>query len=191
MLLMILGIIVFLGIHCVQMFAPAFRADFIEKRGLNFWKGLYSIVSLVGFAMLVYGFGIARASPANEFFWSGPIWFGHILTLLMLPAIILLVASQLPKGRIAKTVKNPMVIAVKIWAFGHLLVNGDLASLILFGSFLVWSVLLVINYKKRGQTIPEETSNIGDILSLVIGTVAWGAIIMWLHEWAIGVPVIA
>lgn len=191
MLLMIIGIVIFLGIHSIQIFTPQIRENFIEKHGKNRWRGLYSVFALVGLGMLIYGFGLARVSEYNMFFWSAPTWFTHIMMLLMLPAIILLVAGDLPKGRIVRAVKNPMVIGVKTWAFAHLLVNGDLASVLLFGSFLVWTVLLVISYKKRGQTRPEATSGIGDILAVVIGIAVWAAIILWLHEWLIGVPIIA
>ncbi|MEM7290669.1 MAG: NnrU family protein, partial [Pseudomonadota bacterium] len=122
---------------------------------------------------------------------SSPEWLKHILWLLMIPAMILLVASQLPAGRIKKATKNPQLIGVKIWAFGHLLVNGDLASLLLFASFLAWAVLLVINTNRRGQTFPEATSVQADIISVLAGIGLWVFFMLWLHEWLIGVPAIA
>lgn len=189
MWLLILGLVLFLGIHSVRVFAPALRENFIATRGDGAWKGLYSVLSILGFVVLIYGYGQARFD--NVFFYSAPNWMTHVQWLLMLPAMILLVASQLPAGRIKKVVKNPQLIGVKIWAIGHLLVNGDLAGFLLFGGFLVWAVLVVINTKKRGQVFPDETSTMGDILSIVIGIGVWFAFALWLHEWLIGVPVIA
>ena len=189
MIWLILGLILFLGIHSVRVFAPAMRANFIEQRGEKAWKGLYTILSFAGLILLIYGFGAARLD--NTFFYSSPSWFSHLQMLLMIPVMILLVASQLPAGRIKKTVKNPTLLAVKIWAIGHLLVNGDLASWLLFGTFLAWAVMLLINTKKRGQTFPDETATKSDLISIVAGIGLWVIIIIGLHEWLIGVPVIA
>ncbi len=189
MWLLILGLVLFLGIHSVRAFAPATRENFIANRGEGAWKGLYSVLSILGFVVLIYGYGQARFD--NVFFYSAPTWMTHVQLLLMLPAMILLAASQLPAGRIKKAVKNPQLIGVKIWAIGHLLVNGDLASILLFGGFLIWAVIVVISTKKRGQTFPDQTSVMGDILSIVIGIGIWLAFAFWLHEWLIGVPVIA
>ena len=189
MWLLVLGLVLFLGIHSVRAFAPAMRDNFIAARGEGAWKGLYSVLSIIGFVVLVYGYGQARYD--NVFFYSAPSWMNHIQWLLMLPAMILLAASQLPTGLIKKAVKNPQLIGVKIWAIGHLLVNGDLASFLLFGGFLAWAVIVVISTKKRGQTFPETNSTVGDVLSIVIGIGIWIAFALWLHEWLIGVPVIA
>lgn len=189
MFILIAGIIVFLGVHSVRMAAPGFRENQISARGENAWKGLYTIISFAGLALLIWGYGQARQD--NVYLYYPPLWLNHLQLLLMIPAMILLVASQVPTGRIKKAVKNPMLIAVKIWATGHLLVNGDLASILLFGAFLVWAILLVINTKRRGQTFPETVSAKGDIVSIIVGLALWVAIAMWLHEWLIGVPVIA
>lgn len=189
MVLLIVGLILFLGIHSVRVFAPDFRENFIANRGEGAWKGLYTAISLIGLVVLIYGFGQARID--NVFFYSSPTWMSHIQLLLMIPAMILFIASQFPAGRIKKAVKNPMLIGVKIWAIGHLLVNGDLASWLVFGSFLVWAVLVVISTKKRGQTFPDETSTKADVFSVVIGLGVWAAIVFWLHERFIGVPAIA
>lgn len=191
MIWLVAGLVLFLGIHSVRMIAPQFRDNVIATRGEGAWKGLYSIVSIAGFVVLVWGYGQARVSPDNAFFYSSPTWMLHLQLLLMLPAMILLFASQFPTGRIKKTVKNPMLIGVKIWAIGHLLVNGDLASLLLFGVFLIWAVLLVINTNRRGEAMPESVSTLGDVLSVVVGVAAWAAFTFWLHEWLIGVPAIA
>lgn len=189
MVYLIAGLVLFLGIHSVRVFAPAARDNFIASRGEGAWKNMYTIVSIIGLALLIWGYGQARGD--NVFLYSPPTWFSHILLLLMAPAMILLVASQVPTGYIKKKVKNPMLLAVKIWALGHILVNGDLASWLLFGSFIVWAVLVLISTKKRGQTFPAETSKMGDILSVVIGLGLWFGIAVWAHERFIGVAVIA
>jgi uncharacterized membrane protein len=189
MLWLIAGLVVFLGIHSTRVFAPRLRENFIAARGAGAWKGLYTLLSIGGFVLLIYGYGQARFD--NVFLYSSPKWTTHVQILLMIPAMILLVASQLPTGRIKKTVKNPQLIGVKIWAIGHLLVNGDLASWLLFGGFLAWAVILVINTNKRNQSFPDKTSAMGDILSIVIGLGVWALFMFWLHEWLIGVPVIA
>ena len=188
MLYLIAGLVIFLAPHCVRIFKPAFRDAQIssnEKR----WKGLYSLVSLIGLVLMIWGYGQARMD--NIYLYYPPFWLNHLQILLMIPVAILLVAAELPAGRIKKAVKNPMTIGIKIWAFGHLLVNGDLASILLFGSFLVWSVLLVMSYKRREQILPSETKTSSDIIAIVGGLVAWAAILFFLHEWLIGVPVIA
>lgn len=189
MAMLIAGLVIFLGVHSVRMFAPAMRDRFIERRGPGAWKGLYTLFSIVGFVILIYGYGQARFD--NVFFYSSPRWFSHIHILVMLPAMVFLVASQLPTGHIKKKLKNPQLIGVKLWAIGHLLVNGDLANWLLFGSFLIWAVLLVINTNKRGQVFPDEVSAKSDAVAIVLGAGIWAAFIFWLHEWLIGVPAIA
>ena len=191
MALLIAGLVLFLGIHSVQMIAPGFRQSVIENRGDNTWKGIYSIVSLAGLVLLVWGYGAARVSDANTFFYSGPGWLTHVVWILMAVAMIFFIASQLPAGRIKKALKNPMLISVKTWAIAHLLVNGDLAGILFFGSFLIWAVLLVINTNRRGNPEPETISQRSDILAVVIGLVVWVVFALVLHEWLIGVPVIA
>lgn len=188
---LIAGLVVFLGIHMARVVAPDFRQSVIDGKGENAWKGIYSIASLVGFVLLIWGYGAARVSESNTFFYAGPVWFTHIVWLLMVPVMILLVASQLPAGHIKARMKNPMLIAVKIWAFAHLLVNGDLASLLLFGGFLIWAVIVVINTKRRGLPAPQPTSKTSDVISVVVGLGLWAAFAFALHEWLIGVPVIA
>ena len=189
MIWLIAGLVVFLGIHSVRMVVPEFRNRQILSGGENRWKVIYSIASIAGFILLVWGYG--KAWENNTLLYSTPSWLSHVQLLLMIPAMILLIASQLPAGRIKKTVKNPQLIAVKIWAIGHLLVNGDLASVLLFGAFLVWAVLLMINTNRRGLQFPELTDTRGDVLSIIVGLVVWAAFVFFLHEWLIGVPVFA
>ena len=189
MIYLVAGLVIFLGIHSVRLVAPGVREKFISDRGLGSWKGIYSVVSIIGLILLIWGYGQARYD--NVYLYTPPLWLNHLQYLLMIPAMILLTASDGPVGRIKKTVKNPMLIGVKIWAIGHLLVNGDLASLLLFGTFLVWAVLLVIDTKKRGQTFPEKTNPLGDVIAVVGGLLIWTAFMFFLHDWLIGVPLIA
>lgn len=190
MIWLIVGLVLFLGVHSVRIVAPEFRLSQIEARGLNAWKGMYTAVSILGFLILVWGYGQARMDPVV--FWVAPAGMSHLVLLLMLFAMIFLVASQVPAGKIKAAVKHPMLLAVKIWALAHLLVNGDLASLLLFGSFLGWAVVDRISEKKRlraGLTSnPVAGSVKWDIIAVVGGVALYVAFVIWLHRWLIGVP---
>ena len=190
MIWLIFGLVVFLGIHSVRIAAPAFRHAQIDARGLNAWKAIYSLVAIIGFILLVWGYGIARLDPVV--FWVAPAWMSHVVALLMLPVMILLVASQVPAGRIKAAVKHPMLLAVKIWAVAHLLVNGDLASVILFGSFLAWAIVDRISEKKRLRAGLTSNPVAGplkwDIIAVVGGLVVYVLFVAVLHKWLIGVP---
>ncbi len=189
MLLMILGLILFLGVHSSRIVAPAARARFIAERGEGTWKGLYTVASIIGFVILVWGYGQARMTA--PILYTPPVWMSHITLLLMIPAMILLVASQGPAGRIKAAVQHPMLLAVKIWALSHLLANGDLASLILFLAFLAWAVADRISEKKRlraGITKPVvAVSPRADVIAVVGGLVLYALFVWRLHLWLIGV----
>ena len=190
MIWLILGLVLFLGIHSVRIVAPEFRQAQIDQRGLNAWKGIYTVISIVGFVILVWGYGIARQDPVV--FFVAPAWMSHVVALLMLPVMILLVASQVPAGRIKAAVKHPMLLGVKIWALAHLLVNGDLASVLLFGGFLVWAVFDRISEKKRLQAGLTSNPVAGplkwDIIAVVGGLVVYVLFVAMLHKLLIGVP---
>ncbi len=190
MIWLILGLVLFLGIHSVRMVAPQFRADFIAQRGENAWKGLYSIVALVGFVLIIWGFGSAQGE--GPILYVLPFWFSHITLLLLLVSFILLASAYVPSGRIKAAIKHPMLLAVKLWAFGHLLSNGDLASVLLFGGFLVWAICDRISESRReraGLTIPPAPGPVrNDIVAILIGVVAYVLVVWKLHEWIIGLP---
>ncbi|MBU2486056.1 MAG: NnrU family protein [Alphaproteobacteria bacterium] len=190
MIWLILGLVLFLGIHSVRIVAPEFRQAQIDQRGLNAWKGIYTVISIVGFVILVWGYGIARQDPVV--FFVAPAWMSHVVALLMLPVMILLVASQVPAGRIKAAVKHPMLLGVKIWALAHLLVNGDLASVLLFGGFLAWAVVDRISEKKRLQGGLTSNPVAGplkwDIIAVVGGLVLYVLFVVVLHKLLIGVP---
>src|ERR1700681_5108215 len=132
MLPLIIGLVLFLGVHSVAIVVPALRAGSIHRLGEGAWKGLYALVSLVGFVLICYGFGLARQAPV--ILYSPPTWLRHVALILMVPVFPLLVAAYLP-GRIKTAAKHPMLAAVKLWAFAPLLANGTLADLLLFGGF--------------------------------------------------------
>jgi len=188
MTMLILGLILFLGTHSVRIFAEDWRGRQIARLGEQRWKGIHSLVSLAGFALLVWGYGLARAEPV--LLWSPPVWTRHLAALLTLPAFILLVAAYVPGTRIKAAVKHPMVAGVKVWAFSHLIANGTLADVLLFGSFMVWAVVDYRSAKARDRAagiryVAGPVSR--DVLAVVIGLVAWAAFALWLHGLLIGV----
>jgi len=189
MALLIVGIIIFLGLHLIRVIAPGLRQSMIASLGENGWKIAYSIVSILSLILLIYGFGQAR--QVTGMLYNPPIWMAHIALTLMLIAMICLVASLLPAGRIAVKTKHPMVLSVKIWAFSHLLANGETSSVLLFGAFLAWGVILRIALKRRERagelTLRPFVSGKYDLYSVIIGVVAWALITFKLHELLIGV----
>ncbi|NLS15526.1 NnrU family protein [Rhizobium sp. P40RR-XXII] len=188
MALLILGIVLFLGIHLIRVVAPGLRSSMIASLGESGWKIAYSIASIVTLIILVYGFGQARDMTP---IWSPPFWMSHITILLMLFAMICLTASLLPAGHIAVRTKHPMVLSVKIWALAHLLSNGDGAAMLLFAAFLAWGVILRISLKRRERageiTLRPFVSAKYDLYAVVIGAIVWALIIWKLHAWIIGV----
>ncbi len=190
MLVMIIGIIVFLGIHSVRIVAPRWRLAKMEQWGEGKWKGLYSLVSIVGLALLVWGFGMARLEA--PILYEPPVWMKHITLLLMLFAFIFLGVFIAKPGRMKPALKHPMLISIKTWALAHLLANGDLASLILFLSFLAWAVFDRIALKRQARAgltpmpiTPGPVTN--DMIAIVIGLVLYGLFIWKLHVLLIGV----
>ena len=186
MSVLILGLVVFLGIHSVGIFAPAWRDRMAAQMGEIPWKAIYAVVSLIGLLLIIWGYGLARTDPIP--LWAPPVWLRHVNLLLMLPIFVLLLAAYLP-GRIRATVGHPMLAAVKLWAFGHLLANGNLADVVLFGSFLVWAVADRISLKRRVTPwvplAPEGKLN--DLIAVVGGLLIYGAFIGGLHLWLFGV----
>src|SRR5450631_3325391 len=150
MLLLIIGLLLFLGVHSVAIVSPDSRDRALSRFGEGAWKGSYALLSLIGFVLICYGFGLARQAPVVLY--SPPTWLRHVVLIVMLPVFPLLFAAYLP-GRIKAAAKHPMLAAVKLWAFAHLLANGMLADVLLFGGFLAWAVLDRISLKKRPQNL--------------------------------------
>lgn len=186
---LIVGLIIFLGIHSVAIFAPGWRERVIAQVGERKWKGIYAVISLVGFVLLVYGYGQARQAPVVLY--APPVWMRHVTALLLLPAFPFFFAAHLP-GRIKAALKHPMLVAVTLWAFAHLLSNGTLADVLLFGGFLAWAVADRISLANRPpqstRGAPPGPAN--DAIAVVLGLGVYAAFVFWLHVVLIGVPVI-
>lgn len=185
MFLLILGLILFLGIHSIRIVAPDWRDAQRARLGENRWKGFYSLVSLIGFVLIVWGY--ARALPIAPMLYEPPVWMRHVTLALMLPALISLMAFGFPAGKLKPALKHPMLVAIKLWAVAHLLANGDLASVVLFGSFLVWAVLDRIAVKRLGDKIAAPGPVKWDIAAVVSGTLVYVLFVWRLHAWLFGV----
>ena len=188
MTLLILGIVVFLGIHLLPAF-PQVRGELAGRVGENGYKILFSVLSVAGFVLLVWGFAQAPFIQV----WSPPSWTRWVAIVLMLPAFIFLVAAYVP-CRLKAKLKHPFLAAIKTWALAHLLANGDLASIILFGSFLAYAVYDRIALKGRQPTALVETPGAGparnDLIAVVLGVVFYVVFLVWLHPLLIGRAVI-
>jgi uncharacterized membrane protein len=186
MMMLILGLLVFLGTHSVALFAPVARDRWAAALGTGAWRGLYSLLSLAGFLLVIYGYGQARLAPVVLY--VPPGWLRIVTWLLMLPVFPLLFAANLP-GWIQRTVKHPMLTAVKAWALAHLLANGMLADVLLFGGFLAWAVADRISLKRR---VPRPLrmappSRWNDAIAVVGGLLVYALMLAWLHRVLIGV----
>ncbi len=190
MLLLILGLVLFLGIHSVSIVSADGRNRLVQQMGEGPWKGLYSLVSLAGFVLIVVGYGAAREAPV--LLYTLPNGFRHLAALLMLPVFVLLLAAYLP-GRIKTAAKHPMLLAVKLWALAHLLANGTLADVLLFGGFLAWAVVDRISVKKReAQGLTRTTlalpgSKANDAIAVVGGLGLYVLFVVWAHAFLFGV----
>ncbi|MGA8053080.1 MAG: NnrU family protein [Burkholderiales bacterium] len=185
---LILGLVVFLGVHSTRIFAEPWRAKRIAEMGEGKWKGLYSLASLAGLVLIVYGYGEARADPVM--LWNPPVWTRHLASLLTLPAFVLLTAAYVPGNNIKAKIGHPMVAGVMLWAFAHLIANGTLADFLLFGSFLVWAAADFISSRRRDRVAGVRYAAgaaARDAMTVVIGLVAWAVFAFWLHARWIGV----
>ncbi|MGZ8255353.1 MAG: NnrU family protein [Burkholderiaceae bacterium] len=188
MSLLILGLVIFLGVHSTRIVANSWRSTTIALVGEKPWKAVYSLVSIAGFVLIVVGYGAAREAPLVLY--SPPVWTRHLAALLTIPAFVLLVAAYVPLNSIKRAVGHPMVAGVKIWALAHLLANGTLADVLLFGSFLVWAVLSFIAARRRDRTagtVYPVGSATRNAITVAIGLVAWAAFAFALHRPLIGV----
>lgn len=188
MTILILGLVVFLGVHSTRIIADDWRTAQLKRHGEGAWKGIYTLLSLAGFGLIVWGFGLARQEPVV--LWTAPAGMRHVAGLLTLIAFVLLAAAYVPRNAVKASVHHPMVLAVKVWAFAHLLANGKLADLVLFGAFLGWAVVCFIAARKRdraaGTQYPAGTPG-ATAATVVVGAVAWAAFTFWLHAALIGV----
>ena len=182
------GLLLFLGVHSLRIFAEAWRAQQIARIGPLPWKGLVSVLSLAGFVLLVWGWGMARQAPVV--LWQPPVGMRHAASLLTLLAFVLLAAAYVPGNAIKARVHHPMVLGVKTWALAHLLSNGNVAHVVLFGSFLAWGVLLFIASRRRDRreaTVYAPGRLAPTLVTVVVGVAAWAVFAFKLHGMWIGV----
>lgn len=189
---LVLGLVIFLGVHSVRIVADGWRTSMRERLGDSAWKGLYTLLSIAGFGLIIWGFGQTRLQP--EVLWVPPLATRHVAALLVLVAFIFLAAAYVPGNAIKARLHHPMILAVKVWALAHLLANGKLADVVLFGAFLVWAILDFRSARQRdraaGTSYPSGNA-MGTALTVVIGIVAWAAFAFWGHQALIGVAPLA
>jgi uncharacterized membrane protein len=188
MTMLILGLLLFLGVHSVRIVADGWRSRMVVQLGEGAWKGVYALLSLTGFMMIVWGYAAARLAPVV--LWASPVWTRHLAALLVLAAFVLLAAAYVPGNAIKARVHHPMVLGVKVWAFAHLIANNTLADLLLFGSFLAWAVADYVSARRRdraagvsyaaGRAKPTW-------LTVGVGVAAWAVFAFWAHEQLFGV----
>jgi uncharacterized membrane protein len=185
MSMLILGLVLFLGVHSVRIFAEGWRSRQIAARGEGVWKGGYALLSLIGFALIVWGYGEARLSPVA--LWTPWVGGRHLASLLTLVAFVFVAAAYVPGNAIKARLKHPMVLGVKVWALAHLLANHTLADALLFGAFLVWAVLDFRSARRRAAppAVPVSAARTG--LTVVVGLVSWAGFAFWAHGAWIGV----
>jgi uncharacterized membrane protein len=188
--IMIIGLAAFLGSHTLVTLRPQ-RSALIARLGEGPYKGLFALVSLLGILLIGYGFALYRAGGYIDI-WIPPRWTRHVTGLLVWPAIIAIVAAYVP-SEIKRALKHPMLVGVKLWAVAHLLSNGDLGSVILFGSILAWAVYDRISLKRRSDAPAPAVATSGgyrnDFIVVVVGTLVYFVLGFWFHPWVIGVPV--
>ena len=185
---LILGLVIFLGVHSVRVFADDWRTGVRQRMGANAYKGLYSVASVLGLVLIVWGYSMARMQPV--LLWSTPVWTRHAAALLTLLAMVLLVAAYVPGNGIKARLHHPMVLSVKTWALAHLLANGMLADLVLFGSFLVWAAMSFRAARQRdrvGQVVYAPGRLLPTLLTVALGFVVWAVLAFWAHAALIGV----
>jgi uncharacterized membrane protein len=188
MIVLLLGLALFLGVHSVRIFAEAWRGEQIARWGLNAWKAMFGVASLLGFVLIVIGF--ARAREDSAMLWLPPVALRHLAGLLTAVSFVLLAATYVPGTRIKAKVGHPMVAGVKSWAFAHLLANGSAADVVLFGAFLAWGIVSFSSSRRRdrqaGTVYPAGSLN-ADLIAVAGGLVAWFVFAFWLHGWLFGV----
>ncbi len=188
MSVLILGLVLFLGVHSTRIVADGWRTATIARIGEKPWKGLYTLASVAGFALIVWGFALARRNPV--YLWESPMGMRHLAGLLMLVAFVLLVAAYVPRNAIKAKLHHPMVLSVKVWALAHLLANGNVADVVLFGSFLAWAVFSFRAARRRDRatgTVYPAGTMAATAVTVAAGTAAWVLFAFWAHGLLFGV----
>ncbi len=186
MTILITGLVVFLGIHSIAIVAPTWRDGMLARLGEGGWKGLYAVISIAGFVLIIWGYGVARHNPVMLY--APPPWTHYVSAVLMLPVFPLLFATYFP-GRIKAALKHPMLAAVILWALAHLVANGTLADVLLFGGFLIWAVAdrISVNHRSPRAIRTAPPTAVNDVLAVAIGLVLYALFVFWLHAKWIGV----
>ena len=185
---LILGLLLFLGVHSVRIVADGWRSRTLARVGEGPWKGGYTLLSLAGLALIIWGFGQARGAPTV--LWATPVWTRHLAALLMLLSLVLLAAAYVPGNQIKAKLHHPMVLSVKVWAAGHLLANNTAADLLLFGGFLTWAVLnfRAARQRDRATGAVYPAGRLGaTLVAVAVGVAAWAVLAFWAHGWLFGV----
>ena len=185
---LILGLVIFLGVHSTRIVAEGWRTAMVARLGETTWKGLYALLSAVGLGLVVWGFGLARQQPVEM--WWPPSFMRHVAWLLTLVAFVLLAAAYVPRNAIKARLHHPMVLAVALWAVAHLLANGNVAHGVLFGSFLLWSLLSFRAARGRdhaAQTAYPAGTTAGTLATLLVGGAAWALFAFWAHGALMGI----
>lgn len=185
---LLIGLVLFLGVHSTRLVADGARTRFIAQHGEKIWKGLYTLASVVGLLLIVWGYALARPEPVA--LWSPPGWTRPLASALMLVSFVLLTAAFVPRNGIRAAVGHPMVLGVKVWAFAHLASNHTLADLLLFGGFLLWALLCYRSLRARdraaGRNPPPGRAS-ATVTAVVVGVLLWAGVGFWLHGWLFGV----
>lgn len=185
---LILGLVLFLGVHSVRIVAEPWRVRAIDRLGLNGWKAIYSLVSLLGLALVIWGFAQARQQPVVM--WQPPLAFKHLNSLFTLAAFVLVAAAYVPRNHFKAWLHHPMVIGVLLWALGHLLATALLSHLVLFGAFALWAALdlwAALRRDRADGTVYAGASIAGTLSALLLGLALWAAFAFWAHRAWIGV----
>ena len=185
---LVIGLLLFLGLHSTRMLADGARSRFVAQRGIKAWRGLYSLGSAVGLGLIVWGFAQARGAPLV--LWSPPAWTRPLASLLTLAGIVLITAAYVPRNHFKAWFGHPMVLGTKAWAFGHLLATRTLADLLLFGGFLLWALWCYRSLRARDRAAGRQIAPgqpLPTVLAVVAGALLWFVFAYWLHGWLIGV----
>lgn len=192
MTLLIVGLLIFLGVHSLRVFADDWRNRQRTRLGEMGWKGVFAVVSLIGFVLICWGFDLARQQPVVLY--VPPVALRHLNALFTLLAFVLVAAAYVPRNHLKAKFGHPMLLGVKVWAFGHLLATGMLRDVVLFGAFLLWAVVLFIVSRRRDRrngTVYPAGTLAGNGMAVVAGAVTWIVFALWLHLWLIGVKPMA
>ena len=188
MTVLILGLLLFLGLHSVRIVADGWRSAQLARLGEKRWKGLYSLVAFAGLGLIIWGYALARQQP--QVLWAPPMGLRHASGLLMLFSLILLAAANVPRNRIKTWVHHPMLLGTQLWAVAHLLANGGVADVLLFGGFLAWSsvdLYAAVRRDRAAGTRYQGGTMPGTVIAIGAGVALWLLLAFWLHGVLFGV----